>query len=90
MYDIKRRTQFEGLWEQGGEENVRCEMEIGIEGCSIFCSEIHVCYSSPDIINIIHNVACSVHIAKKKGIQCLLRKPEQEEPRWRLGWIMQM
>jgi hypothetical protein len=29
------------------------------------------------------------HIVKKKGIQSLARKPEQEEPR-RLGRIMQM
>ena len=56
-----------------------------MEGCRRFCSEVHVCYSSPDIINIIHNVACSVHIVKKKGIQCLCRKTEQEEP---LGRIM--
>ena len=27
--------------------------EIGIEGCRRLCSELHVCYSSPDIINII-------------------------------------
>ena len=25
-------------------------------------------------------VACSMHIVKMKGIQSLLRKPEQEEP----------
>ena len=48
-------------------------------------------HSSLDIINIIHNVACSMHIrSKEKVIQSLLRKPEQEEPRWRLGRIMQM
>ena len=58
---------------------------MGKEGCRRFCSEVHVCYSSPDIINIIHNVACSVHIVKKKGIHSLCRKPEQEEP---LGRIM--
>jgi len=62
--------------------------EVGIEGCRRFCSERHVWYSSPDVINIIHNVACSMHIVKKKGIQSLVRKPEQEEPRWRLGRIM--
>jgi len=27
-------------------------------------------------------VACSMHILKKKGIQILLRKLEQEEPLW--------
>jgi len=31
-----------------------------------------------------------MHIVKKKGTQSLLRKPEQEEPRWRLRRIMQM
>jgi hypothetical protein len=65
------------------------EREEGIEGCRIFCSELHVCYCSPDIINIIHNVAYSMHIVKK-GIQSLVRKPEKEEPRWRLGRIMEM
>jgi hypothetical protein len=32
---------------------VRSEREVGIEGCRRFCSELHVCYSSPDIINIV-------------------------------------
>jgi hypothetical protein len=27
--------------------------EIGIEGCRRLCSDLHVCYSSSDIINII-------------------------------------
>ena len=44
-----------------------CEREEVIEGCRRYCSELHVCYSSPDIINIV----------KKRGIQCVLRKPEQ-------------
>jgi hypothetical protein len=52
-------------------------------GCRRLCSELHVCYSLLDIINIIHNVACSMHIVNKRGIQSLLRKPEQEEPHWR-------
>jgi len=30
---------------------------------------------------------CSMHIVKEKGLS-LLRKPEQEEPRGRLGRIM--
>jgi len=54
--------------------------EVGIEGCRRLHSELHVCYSSPDfflsspdIINIIHNVACSMHIVKKKGIQTSLK-----------------
>jgi hypothetical protein len=29
-----------------------------------------------------------MHVVKKKGKQSLLRKPEQEEPHWRLGRIM--
>ena len=61
--------------------------EVGTEGCRRLCSELHVCYSSPDIINIIHNVACSMHLVEKV-IQSLLIKCEQEEPRWRLGRIM--
>jgi hypothetical protein len=69
---------------------VRRIFDVRIEGCRKFCSELHVCYSSPDIINIIHNVACNMHIVKKKGIQSFLRKPEQEEPCWRLGRIMQI
>ena len=66
----------------------------GIEGCRIFCSELHVCYCSPDIINqivarkIIHNVACSMLMVNKKGIQSLLTKTEQEEPLGRLRSIM--
>jgi len=59
-----------------------------MEGCRRLCSEVHVCYSSPDINNIIYNVACNVRIVKKKGIQRLCRKPEREEPR-RLKRIMQ-
>ena len=62
--------------------------EIGMEGCRKFCSELRVCYPSPDIINIIHNVACSMDIVKKKGIQSLVRKLEQEEPCWRLVRIV--
>jgi len=60
-----------------------------MEGCRRLCSELQVCYVLPDIINIIHNVVCSMHIVKK-GIQSSLTKPEQEEPHWRLGRIMQM
>ena len=74
----------------GGEGNIWCEREVGIEGCRRLCSELHVCYCSPDIIDIIHNVACSMHIVKKKGIQSLVRKSEKEEPCWRLGRITRM
>jgi len=56
-----------------------------MEGCRKLCSECNVCYCSPDIINIVHNVACSMHIVKKKGIQSLLMKLEQWE---QLGRIM--
>jgi hypothetical protein len=31
-----------------------------------------------------------MHIVNRKGIQTLVRKPEQEEPHWRVGRIMQM
>jgi len=61
-----------------------------MEGCRRFCNDLHVCYSSPCIINIIHNVACSMDIVNKKGIQSLVRKLVQEEPRWRLGRMMEM
>ena len=46
---------------------------VGTEGCR----RLHSFMSHPslDIINIVHNVTCKV-------IQSLLRKPEQEEPRW--------
>jgi len=47
------RAQMEGLWEEGGEENICCRREVGIKGCRRFCSELHVCYPSPDIINVI-------------------------------------
>jgi len=40
--------------------------EVGTEGCRRLCSELHVCYCSADIINIIHNVACSVHIVERR------------------------
>ena len=46
--------------------------EEGIEGCRRFCSELHACYSSPYIMNIIiamkiiHMWHCSMHIVKKK------------------------
>jgi hypothetical protein len=39
---IKRRTQTVCLWEQGGEGNIWCEREVGIEGCRRFCSDLHV------------------------------------------------
>ena len=29
------------------------ESEVRMEGCRRFCSELHFCYCSPDIINII-------------------------------------
>ena len=57
---------------QGGEENIWCERELRIEGCRRFCSELHVCYSSPHIVYIIvarkinTYVACNLHILKKK------------------------
>ena len=74
-------------------ENICCEREVGIEGCRIFCNELHVCYSSPYIINIIiarmlTHVACSMHVVKKKGMQSLIRKPEQEELLGRIGRII--
>jgi hypothetical protein len=50
---MKKWTQIEGLLEQGSEENIWCGREVGVEGCRSFCSELHECYSSPDIINII-------------------------------------
>jgi hypothetical protein len=50
---IKIRTQIEGFERAGGEDKILCESEVGIEGWRRFCSELHVCYSSPDIINII-------------------------------------
>jgi hypothetical protein len=34
------------------------------------------------------HVAFSMHIVKKRGIQSLLRKPEQEEPLGRFGRII--
>jgi len=43
-----------------------CAREVGTEGCRRLCSELYVCYSSPDIINIIFNVACSVHKVKRR------------------------
>ena len=78
----------------GGEGSIWCEREVGIEGCRRLCSELHVCYCSPDIINVIverkimHNVACSMHILKKEGVQTFVRKPEKEERLWRLWRIM--
>ena len=39
-----------GCVEQGGEENIWCGREVGIEGCRRLCIEIHDCYSPPDII----------------------------------------
>ena len=48
-----------------------------------------MCYFSPDIIIIIigrkiTHMACSMHIVKTKGIKCLLRRPEWEEPLGRI------
>jgi hypothetical protein len=82
---VKRRTQIEGLWEQGGEENVWWETEVGVERCRRICSELHVCYSSADITNIFvaRKVIYMWHAYSREGIQSLLRKPEQEEPLWR-------
>ena len=38
---------------EGGEENIWCEREVGIDGCKRLCSEFHFCFSSPDINFII-------------------------------------
>jgi hypothetical protein len=62
--------------------------EVRIEGFIGLCNELHVCYSSPDIINIIvarkiKGLSCRMHIVLKEGIQPFLRKPEQGEPLWR-------
>ena len=68
---------------QGGEENIWCESEVGIEGCGRFCSELHDLLSTKYYHN--HSkknntyVACSMHIVKMKGPENLLGKPEQEE-----------
>ena len=51
--NVERRSQIEGLWMQGGEGNIWCEREEGLEGCRRFCSELHVCYTWTDIITII-------------------------------------
>ena len=81
-----------GCVEQGGEENIWCGREVGIEGCRRLCRELHVCYCSPDYYYHNHSkknntyVACSMHIVKGKGIQSLLRKPEQEETFGRITW----
>ena len=53
--------------------DIWCEMEVGIEGCRRFCSELRVCYSSPGIINIIvkrkiNDVSCSMHMVMKEGV----------------------
>jgi len=82
---VSGSKQIEGLRLYVGEENNWCEREVGIEGCRIFCSELHVCYCSPDIINIIvakkiKDVPCGMHIVLKEGIRSFLRKPEQLEP----------
>ena len=67
---------------EGGEEDIWCEVKVGIEGCGRFCSELHVCYSSPVNINIIVQrkikyVSCSMHRVLKEGVQSFRRKPEQ-------------
>ena len=46
MSSVKRRKVIEGMLEQSG------EMEEGIEGCGRFCSELHDCYGSTYIINM--------------------------------------
>jgi len=70
-----------------------CEMEVGIEGCGRFCSELH---DLPFTIYYEHNhskedntyVECSMHLVQKKVIQSCLRNPEQEEPLGIQGRIM--
>ena len=59
--------------------------EIRIEGCRVFCSELHVCYCSPGVIKIIaerkiKDLSRSMHTVLKEGIQSFLRKPEKLEP----------
>ena len=74
----------------GGEGNIWCEREVGIEGCRRLCSELHVCYCSPDIIDKIipRKMACSMLIVKKNGLQILLVKLEQVESLGRIGSVM--
>jgi hypothetical protein len=38
--------------ESGVVSRIFDEREVGIEGCKKFCSEIHVCYTSRDVINV--------------------------------------
>ena len=47
---------------QGGEENIWCEREVGIEGCGRFCSVLHDCYCSPHFI-IIMKIIDMRHVA---------------------------
>ena len=53
MSYVKRGIEIGELREQCDEENIWCEREVGIEGCRRFCSELHVCYGSQGISNII-------------------------------------
>ena len=50
---VTRTTQMEGLWEEGGEDNTWCGREVGIDACRRFCSALHVCYCSADIVSVI-------------------------------------
>ena len=47
----KKNTDW-GLKVWGGEENVWCERDVGVEGDRRYCSEFHVCYLSPDVIKV--------------------------------------
>ena len=61
-----------------------CETEVGIEGCGRFCSELHDCYRSPYIVNIIiarkiihmWNVACMWYRRRqyKVGLETVNRR----------------
>jgi hypothetical protein len=63
---------------------------VGIDECRRFCSELHDCYTSPNVINTFgrRKIIHTWHIVMKKEIQSVLRKPEQEEPVGRPGRVM--
>ena len=67
------------FWEEGGEENIWYEREVGMEGCSRNCNQLHVCYCLLDFSNNTI-VSCSMRVVKKTRIQSFLTKHKQEEP----------